>query len=74
MVTHWESYRHYKGGTFTLIGIAENSNERSEELAVYVSHQRRKLLVRPAVEFFGLVTLEDGTEAKRYQRIEEESP
>lgn len=68
-LTELRSYEHYKGGTFTLLGLAEDSNDRTRQMAVYVSHRRKKLLVRPAAEFFGKVEVE-GSMVMRYRLLE----
>jgi hypothetical protein len=67
MLTELHSYRHYKGGTFTLLAVAENSNRREQLMAVYVSHLRRKVLVRPWDEFNEPVMWPDGVVRPRYE-------
>lgn len=66
------SYRHYKGGTYTLLYLAENSERREETVVVYVSHKRRKVLVRPADRFFDEVTWPDGVVRQRFIPIEDD--
>ena len=72
MVTKLQSYRHHKGGTYTLLGIAECSEDRSQHMAVYVSHKRQKMLVRPAAMFFEDVTWPDGETRPRFVLIEDD--
>ncbi len=64
--THLQSYRHYKGGTYTLLAVAENSENRSELMAVYVSHARQKVLVRPWLMFNEPVVWPDGVLRPRF--------
>lgn len=66
-----QSYRHYKGGSYTLLYVAENSENRSELLAVYVSHARQKVLVRPWAMFTEEVVWPDGVRRPRFMRIED---
>ncbi len=51
-------YRHYKGGTYTLLFEARNSTNKDpnegEMMAVYVSHSKGTICVRPTKEFLGL--------------------
>lgn len=74
MKSYLQSFRHYKGGTYTLLYIAENSMERSEEMAVYVSHARRKVLVQPAQRFFEHVKWPDGVWRPRFDLLDDETP
>jgi hypothetical protein len=60
------SYRHYKGGSYTLLHIAENSEDRSELMAVYVSHLKGKVLVRPLAMFNEIVPWPDGQMRPRF--------
>ncbi len=64
------SYRHYKGDTYTLLFIARNSEDREEELAVYVSHKRRQVWVRPWKMFNELVLWPNGKMLPRFMPIE----
>jgi hypothetical protein len=61
-----QSYRHYRGGTYTLLCLAENSENRSETMAVYVSHLTRKVLVRPWSMFREDVVWPDGQRRPRF--------
>jgi hypothetical protein len=67
------SYRHYRGGTYTLLMIARNSENRRQKLAVYVSHQRRHVWVRPWSMFTQPVCWPDGVLRPRFVLIEQES-
>lgn len=71
MKSEMRSFLHYKGGTYTLLYIAENSNQRDELMAVYVSHLRRHVLVRPYAEFVELVQWQDGQLRPRYLELTE---
>lgn len=68
-----QSYRHYKGHAVTLLCVAENSLDRSELVAVYVSHARRKVLTQPLVRFFEQVTTADGRRCRRHEPLHEEA-
>lgn len=72
LITRMGSYRHYKGGTFTLLYIAENSNQRDQQMAVYVSHLRRKVLVRPWSDWTEQVVWPDGVTRDRYVLMRED--
>jgi hypothetical protein len=65
-----QSYRHYRGGTYTLLYVAENSEDRSELLAVYVSHLTQKVLVRPWSMFREEVVWQDGQRRPRFLDVE----
>ena len=60
------SYLHFKGGTYTLLYLAENSEQRDQILAVYVSHLRSKVLVRPWSMFTEPVLWPDGQMRARF--------
>jgi len=64
-----QSYRHYRGGTYTLLHVAENSENRAELMAVYVSHLSRKVLVRPWAMFRELVEWADGVRRPRFAAL-----
>ena len=68
------SYRHYKGGTYTLLIIARSSETRDELQAVYVSHQTQKIWVRPWTMFTELVTWPDGVRRPRFTELSENEP
>lgn len=60
------TYDHWKGGSYTLLHVARNSNQRDQLLAVYVSHQRRQIWVRDWTEFNELVRWPDGEMRPRF--------
>lgn len=60
------AYRHYKGGTYTLLYVARSSEKRNELLAVYVSHQTQVVWVRPWAMFNEVVMWPDGTPRPRF--------
>lgn len=70
------SYRHYKGGTYTLLYVARNSEQRDQELAVYTSHARQQIWVRPWDDpdcgFTNEVEWPDGVRRPRFTLITEE--
>ncbi len=67
-----QSYRHYRGGTYTLLYVARNSEDRDQELAVYVSHLRQQVWVRPWAMFCEEVEWPDGVRRARFVAIGEE--
>lgn len=61
-------YRHYKGNTYEVIGIARHS-ESGELLVVYrPEYGERALWVRPRAMFLENVTI-DGRELPRFARL-----
>jgi len=64
-----QSYRHYRDGTYTLLCLAENSDNRAETMAVYVSHLTRKVLVRPWAMFREDVVWPDGQRRPRFVEL-----
>jgi hypothetical protein len=64
-----KSYRHYKGGTYTLLHVARSSEERETLLAVYVSHQTQAVWVRPWVMFNEPVRWPDGEIRARFSEM-----
>ncbi len=69
-----QSFRHYKGHTVTLLYVARNSEQRDQELAVYVSHLRKQVWVRPWEMFTEEVEWPDGVRRPRFVIIDEASP
>lgn len=61
-----KEYRHFKGGLYKLLHIAEHS-ETQEQLVVYMN-QDEKVYVRPYDMFFGTVEV-DGVIKKRFTEI-----
>ena len=63
-------YKHYKGNTYEVIGIATHS-ETLEEMVVYkATYQKegKNLWVRPLTMFTETVMI-DGVEMKRFEKI-----
>jgi Protein of unknown function (DUF1653) len=44
-------YRHYKGGLYTLVAIAETHHHNGDLDAVYVSHTTEKIVTRPLLTY-----------------------
>jgi len=63
-------YRHYKGGIYTVIGIATHS-ETEEQLVVYKNEEGR-LFVRPHDMFFETIEI-DGKLVKRFEEIKDKA-
>ncbi len=59
-------YRHYKGGSYEVLGIVTNS-ETEEDMVLYKSESGH-LWVRPSVSFFGQV-VKDGVLVPRFEAI-----
>ena len=62
-------YRHYKGGTYTVIMMArcsDNGTNEGKDVVVYVSHTTGKVCTRMASEFFGMV---GGDGVKRFEFV-----
>ncbi len=68
-ITLLRSFVHHGGGTYTLLYVAENSEDRDQQMAVYVSHHRGKVLVRPWAMFNEEVTWPDGVRRPRFAPI-----
>lgn len=64
--TTLKSYRHYKGGTYTLLLIGRNSEARDELFAVYVSHETQQVWIRPWAMFTELVRWPDDVIRPRF--------
>lgn len=64
-----QSYRHYKGGTYTLLHVARLSEQRDQRVAVYVSHARGSKWVRPWEMFNESVLWPDGVMRSRFMPI-----
>jgi hypothetical protein len=60
------SYRHYRGGTYTLLWVARLSEDREQRVAVYVSHQLGQVWVRPIEMFLEPVLWPDGVMRARF--------
>jgi hypothetical protein len=63
-------YRHYKGGHYSLVGVAKHT-ETGEPLVVYKSINLldTTLWVRPLAMFQSMVTV-DGKQTPRFQLVE----
>lgn len=64
--TTLKSYRHYKGGTYTLLMIGRNSEDSDELVAIYVSHATQQVWIRPWEIFVELVIWPDGVIRPRF--------
>lgn len=63
-------YRHYKGGLYTVIGIARHS-ETGELLVVYrPEYGERALWVRPRAMFLENISI-DGRDVPRFTRLDD---
>jgi hypothetical protein len=62
-------YRHYKGGIYTVIGIAKHS-ETLEEMVIYQG-QDGQLWARPRAMFNEVLVSSEGLEIERFERIED---
>lgn len=66
-------YRHYKGGLYTVIGVARHS-ETEELLVVYrPEYGARELWVRPLAMFQEAVTV-DGRSQPRFAPVDDSQP
>ena len=61
-------YRHFKGGSYKVLGVAHHS-ETLEELVVYYSLDGSKLWVRPKSMFLEKVIVH-GKEISRFEYVE----
>jgi hypothetical protein len=62
-------YRHFKGGMYTVLGIARHSEDHSQEFVVYKAHKTGDLWVRPLSMFVEQVQ-RDGYKGPRFEYIE----
>lgn len=69
-----KSYRHYKGGTYTLLHVARASEARDMFLAVYVSHQTQVIWVRPLEMFRQPMRWPDGEIRPRFCEMPPDVP
>jgi hypothetical protein len=70
-ITGTRDFRHYKGGTYTLLCCARLSEEHHQEVAVYISHQLGSVWVRPWVMFHERVQWADGVMRPRFTPLDE---
>lgn len=62
-------YRHFKGGIYEVLGVAEHS-EQPEEFVVYrVLDGSKRLFVRPMTMFVELVNV-NGQERRRFEFVD----
>lgn len=59
-------YLHYKGGLYTKVTEAFNSEQRDQLLVIYVSHSTGKLWARPKAMFEEDVMWPDGKRRPRF--------
>lgn len=59
-------YRHYKGGIYELLFIAEHS-ETKEHLVIY-RNNKNEIFARPAEMFFEVIEI-NGVKVKRFEKI-----
>lgn len=66
----YAQYRHFKGGIYTLLAIALNTETKESE--VVYSDCEGQVWVRPANMFFEDVQLPDGTIVPRFSKLTKE--
>lgn len=66
-----QSYRHYKGSTYTLLFTARLSEQRDVRVAIYVSHTRGTIWARPLEMFCEDVLWPDGIMRARFTPLED---
>ena len=64
-------YKHYKGGTYYVLGFAKHT-ETNEELVIY-SDSKGKAWARPKEMFMGFVELNENCCVQRFTHISEVS-
>ena len=62
------AYKHYKGGIYTVIGIAKHS-ETQEEMVIYQG-QDEQIWARPRAMFNEILVSSEGSEIERFKRID----
>jgi hypothetical protein len=72
--TTLKSFRHYKGGSYTLLMIGRSSEKRDEVFAIYVSHQTQQIWIRPWAMFNELVVWPDGVRRPRFTEWTPDDP
>lgn len=63
-------YKHYKGGLYTLVGIAKHSEDLSKMVVYRSDKDNNKLWVRPLEMFIEDVTI-DGITQPRFKYLEQ---
>lgn len=66
-MTRLGRFRHYKGGTYEVIGVAEHT-ETGEGFVVYTDDRSGRLWVRPEEDFFEVIDL-DGERRPRFEPV-----
>ncbi len=61
-------YRHFKGGTISVIGVAHRSDGKNSDV-IYIGNQDGKLYSRPFMEFVDYVEV-DGKQVHRFELVE----
>jgi hypothetical protein len=69
-VNHLQSYRHYKGGTYTRLCVGFLSENRDQAMVVYVSHRKGSVWIRPLEMFCEPVIWPDGVKRERFTPLE----
>ena len=64
-----KTFKHFKGDLYTFIGIARHS-ETNELLVIYRA-QSGFIWARPYASFFNTVRLGDGTQAQRFELLDD---
>ena len=62
------TYKHYKGGIYTVIGIAKHS-ETQEEMVIYQG-QDEQIWARPRAMFNEILVSSEWSEIERFKRID----
>ncbi len=62
-------YRHYKGGTVSVIGVAKCSDGKNF-FVMYLGNQDGKLYARPFTDFVDYVTNAEGKQVHRFDLVE----
>ncbi len=58
-------YRHFKGGEYTVIGLAHHSEDETQEFVIYKSHETGQMWIRPVAMFLEEVD-SDGYKGPRF--------
>lgn len=66
-------YKHYKSKAVYEFISEGKLESTAENVAIYKRLYNEQIWVRPMSEFFGRVTLEDGTIVERYERVKDEN-
>jgi hypothetical protein len=63
------SYQHFKGGLYTVIGVAQHSEDETQEFVVYKNQKTDQLWIRPLQMFLEEVD-RDGYKGPRFKFLE----